>query len=101
MQLDILRLINNNDGQLSWYSLDRSLGYEGNNTHQIHLLVKVLRSIEEQGLIISEGEKAQPKYWITGAGKKLLADNGMLNMPSPEVVDHPLYHPDAAKHFPK
>ncbi|MDQ3684691.1 MAG: hypothetical protein M3430_03710 [Acidobacteriota bacterium] len=101
MTLDILRLIRNNDGELTWYQLDRSLSYEGTHLSIINRLIPLLKQLEQNGFIRSEGNPSQPRYWIGDAGRQALADNPAYDRSSPTVVDHPLYHPDAAKHFPK
>ncbi len=101
MALDILRLIRNNDGELTWYQLDRSLSYEGTHISIINKLVPVLRHLEQSEFIRCEGNPSQPRYWITDAGRQALLDNPAYDRPSPAVIDHPLYHPDVAKHFPK
>jgi hypothetical protein len=74
MEKDILRLINNNNGELSWYQLGRALSYQPKHVHTIHHLVDVLKHLEQKGLIRSEGEGAQPRYWITEVGRKLVEE---------------------------
>jgi uncharacterized membrane protein len=74
MEKEILRLINNNNGELSWYQLDRALSYQQKHVHTIHRLVDVLKELERKGLIRSEGEGPQPIYWITDVGRKLVEE---------------------------
>jgi DNA-binding PadR family transcriptional regulator len=74
MEKDILRLINNYNGELSWYQLDRALSYNQKHVQIIHRLVEILKDLEQKGLIRSEGEGSQPRYWITDVGRKLVEE---------------------------
>src|SRR5262249_35216959 len=74
MEKEILRLINNHNGELSWYQLDRALSYQHQYVDDIHRLVDIVKDLEYKGLVRSEGEGPQPRYWITDAGKKLIAE---------------------------
>lgn len=66
MKNEILRLINNNDGKLSWYQLDRSLSYD-EFLPVLSQMMPLLKWLEENGLIRSEGEASY--YWITDAAR--------------------------------
>ena len=74
MEQEILRLINSQSGALSWYQLDRALSYQHKSVDGIHRLIDILRDLEHRGLVRSEGEGPQPRYWITDAGRKLIAE---------------------------
>ncbi len=69
MQMEILRLVNKHDGELSWYQLDRSLVHD-DYLPIIHGLLEVLRQLEEGGHIRAEG--TEPYYFITEAGRQAL-----------------------------
>ncbi len=74
MEQEILRLINNQNGELSWYQLDRTLSYQQKYISMLHRLVDMLKDLEQKGLIRSATQGPQPQYWITDAGRKLLAE---------------------------
>ena len=74
MEQEILRLINSHNGELSWYQLDRTLSYQHKYVEGIHRLVHIVKDLEHKGLVRSEGERPQPRYWITDAGRKLIAE---------------------------
>jgi len=74
MEKEILRLINSHNGELSWYQLDRVLSYQHTYVDGIHRLVDVIKDLEHKGLLRSEDEGSQPRYWITDAGRKLIAE---------------------------
>ena len=38
------------------------------------VLVDIVKDLEHKGLVRSEGEESQPRYWITDAGRKLIAE---------------------------
>ena len=73
MEQEILRLINSQSGALSWYQLDRALSYQHKYVDGIHRLVDIVKDLEHKGLMRSESEGPQPRYWITDAGRKLIA----------------------------
>lgn len=74
MEQEILRLINRHNGELSWYQLDRALSYQQKYVDGIHHLVDLLKDLEHKGLVRSEGEGPQPRYWITDVGRQLVAE---------------------------
>jgi hypothetical protein len=74
MEQEILRLINSHNGELSWYQLDRALSYQHKYVDGVHRLVDIVKDLEHKGLVRSEGEESQPRYWITDAGRKLIAE---------------------------
>ena len=74
MEKEILRLINSHNGELSWYQLDRALSYQHKYVDDTPRLVDIVKDLEHKGLLRSEGEGPQPRYWITDAGKKLIAE---------------------------
>ena len=74
MEKEILRLISSHNGELSWYQLDRALSYQKKYVDVIHRLVDILKDLEHQGLVRSEGEGPQPRYWITDVGRKLVEE---------------------------
>ena len=74
MEQEILRLINSHNGELSWYQLDRALSNQHKYVDGIHCLVDLVKVLEHKGLVRSEGEGPQPRYWITDAGRKLTAE---------------------------
>ena len=69
MQMEILRLVNEHDGELSWYQLDRSLAHD-DYLPVIHRLMDVLKQLEQSGHIRAEG--TEPYYFITEAGRQAL-----------------------------
>ena len=74
MEVEILLLINDHDGQWGWYQLDRALSIR-QVTREKNLMA-VLKRLEQNGLIQSKQVEGspQPRYWITTSGKKLLTD---------------------------
>jgi uncharacterized membrane protein len=74
MEQEILRLINSQSGELSWYQLDRALSYQHKPVDTIHRLIDILQDLEHRGLVRSEGEGPQPRYWITEVGRQLVAE---------------------------
>ena len=74
MEQEILRVIHRHNGALSWYQLDRALSYQDKYVDGIHRLVDILQDLEHKGLMRSEGEGPQPRYWITDRGRKLIAE---------------------------
>ena len=74
MEQEILRLINSHNGELSWYQLDRALSYQHKHVDGIHRLVDIVKDFEHRGLVRLEGEGPQPRYWITDAGRRFLAE---------------------------
>ena len=74
MEQEMLRLINSRNGELSWYQLDRALSYQQKSVDGIHRLIDILQDLEHRGLVRSEGEGPQPRYWITEVGRKLVAE---------------------------
>jgi hypothetical protein len=40
----------------------------------MHRLVDIVKDLERKGLVRLEGEGPQPRYWITEAGRKLIAE---------------------------
>lgn len=69
---EILRIVGNNDGKLSWYQLDRQLSFNG--VEMTENLMQAIRDLESGGLIASkEGKNAsQPLYSLTPQGKALV-----------------------------
>ena len=82
-QAEILKHIGKRDGQMSWYQLDRLLAYD-EFLPIIHTLVKVLRELEQKGLIRAEGETAQPIYFLTKAGTESL--QRLLDKPPSQIA---------------
>ena len=74
MEQEILRLINRHNGEMSWYQLDRAPRYQHKYVDGIHRLVDIVKDLEHKGLVRSEGEGPQPRYWITDAGRKRIAE---------------------------
>jgi hypothetical protein len=74
MEQEVLRLINSHNSELSWYQLDRALSYKHKYVESIHRLIDIVKDLEDKGLMRSEGKGSQPRYWITDAGKKLIAE---------------------------
>ena len=74
MEKEVLRLINSHNGELNWYQLDRALSYQHKYVDGIDRLVDIVKHLEPKGLLRSEGEGPQPRYWITDAGRKLIAE---------------------------
>ena len=74
MEKEILRLINSYNGALSWHQLDRALSYQQKYVDGIHRLAAILKDLEHKGLVRSEGEAPQPRYWITDVGRKLVEE---------------------------
>jgi len=72
-RLALLKLIEANDGQLSWYQLDRTISSSG--TERDEGLMQSLRALESEGLIERRVgvNPSQPKYAITSNGSELLA----------------------------
>jgi DNA-binding HxlR family transcriptional regulator len=77
-QQEILELIASHDGQYSWYQLDRALSTWSVNRERnpplLRSLTKVLRELEEQGLLVSEAGHvpSQPVYSITAQGRQAI-----------------------------
>lgn len=69
MRMEILRLIANNDGKLSWYQLDRSLSHD-EFLPIMDQMMPLLEQLEQDGLIKSEGEA--PRYRVTDAGQAIV-----------------------------
>jgi DNA-binding PadR family transcriptional regulator len=73
---EILELIAAHDGQYTWYQLDRALSsWSVNRERNLPLLkglTRVLRELEERGLISSGAGHlpSQPVYWITAQGRQ-------------------------------
>lgn len=72
MREKILRLVRDHDGQLSWYQLDRALAF-GENLPHLHRLGELLDQLTAEGMLRSEGDGPRPRYWITDAGRKMVA----------------------------
>jgi DNA-binding PadR family transcriptional regulator len=72
LQIRLLKLIKANDGQFSWYQLDRAVSTE--RVEGVGNLMHVLKSLQSDGLISSrEGANpAQPTYSITNEGMNAL-----------------------------
>ena len=68
-----MKLIQANDGQLSWYQLDRAISSSG--TEREEGLMQSLRALESEGLIARQAgaNPSQPKYAITSNGSEILA----------------------------
>ena len=92
MEKEILRLINSHNGKLSWYQLDRALSYQQKYVDSIHRLVDIVKDLEHKGLMRSEGEGPQPRYWITDAGRKLIAEQEAPPSPLLSLSPTPLKH---------
>jgi len=75
MEQEVLRVINSHNGELSWYQLDRALSYQQKYVDAIHRLGDILQDLEDKGLVRSEGEGPQPRYWITDVGRKLVVEH--------------------------
>lgn len=71
-KINLLQSIANHDGQWSWYQLDRMLSANGMISPEP--LPRLLREIEQQGLIRSEPGHVpgQPVYYITQTGRHYL-----------------------------
>ena len=70
--LAVLELILASDGKLTWYQLDRWLTGRANPGIVSASLMPTLHQLEEAGLITAKGDKGQPLYFITSAGRQLL-----------------------------
>lgn len=67
-RLHLLRLIHTNDGQFSWYQIERELSSKGVEREE-HLM-QSLNGLESDGYIIRHVgmNPSQPTYSITAAG---------------------------------
>jgi DNA-binding PadR family transcriptional regulator len=77
-QQEILETIAVHDGQYSWYQLDRALSQfsprSEDNLPLMHGLSKILRDLENEGLIQARTDdpSPQPVYVITVTGRQTL-----------------------------
>jgi hypothetical protein len=74
MAQEILGFVEKNNGDWSWYQLDRVLSHD-DNLPIMDRLLETIKGLESNGLIrsdLSESE-SMPKYWITENGRKLLS----------------------------
>jgi DNA-binding PadR family transcriptional regulator len=67
-RVHLLRLIQSNDEQLSWYQIDRALSSEGVEREE-HLM-QSLKGLESDGYVVTHvgANPSQPTYSITAAG---------------------------------
>jgi hypothetical protein len=54
--------------------LGAAANWRGELRRALTLLVDIVKDLEDKGLMRSEGEGSQPRYWITDAGRKLIAE---------------------------
>jgi DNA-binding PadR family transcriptional regulator len=73
--MKLIKIIGENDGMFSWYQIDRQLSIEG--IVPTSNLIKILHSLESDGLIISKVDTnpSQPLYSLTDKGRMYLIEN--------------------------
>jgi DNA-binding PadR family transcriptional regulator len=75
LQIAILQIISDNDGEFSWYQIDRALSRRGTGGGSASgNLLSILRELEMAGLVAARAghHAAQPLYSVTPAGQQQL-----------------------------
>jgi DNA-binding PadR family transcriptional regulator len=74
-KIEILRIVEKNDGKFSWYQLDRQLSYNG--IAMSENLMQAIHDLEFEGFIATkEGDNpSQPLYSLTPQGKAFITNS--------------------------